>query len=136
MNRNKTAAPAPERYAVDSTDFRYALRGLRLQAGGDSHNDMAAGIDCKSIRQPIGVFAGISPFNFPAMAPAWMYPFAIACGNTFVLKPSEKVPLTPTQAVGVLHEAGRPPGVLNPIHGGKQAVDALLHHPLVKAFFS
>ncbi len=100
---------------------------------GDSLNDVAAGIDCKTIRQPIGVCAGITPFNFPAMVPMWMYPFAIACGNTFVLKPSEKVPLTPTLAIELLHEAGLPPGVLNLIHGGKEAVDALLHHPLVRA---
>src|SRR5262245_2923113 len=96
-------------------------------------NGVAAGIDCKSIRQPIGVCVGITPFNFPAMVPAWMWPFAIACGNTFVLKPSEKVPLTPTHAIQLLHEAGLPAGVLNLIHGGKDAVNALLHHPLVKA---
>jgi malonate-semialdehyde dehydrogenase (acetylating)/methylmalonate-semialdehyde dehydrogenase len=100
---------------------------------GDSLNDVAQGIDCKTIRQPIGVCAGITPFNFPAMVPTWMYPFAIACGNTFVLKPSEKVPLTPTRAIELLHDAGLPPGVLNLVHGGKEAVDALLHHPLVKA---
>ncbi|HYW42191.1 MAG TPA: CoA-acylating methylmalonate-semialdehyde dehydrogenase [Bryobacteraceae bacterium] len=100
---------------------------------GDSLNDVAHGIDCKTIRQPIGVCAGITPFNFPAMVPMWMHPFAIACGNTFVLKPSEKVPLTPTRAIELLHDAGLPPGVLNLLHGGKEAVDALLHHPLVKA---
>jgi len=100
---------------------------------GDSLNDIAAGIDCKTIRQPIGVCAGITPFNFPAMVPFWMHPFAIACGNTFVLKPSEKVPLTPTRAIELLHDAGLPPGVLNLVHGGKESVDALLHHPLVKA---
>jgi len=100
---------------------------------GDSLNDVAAAIDCKTIRQPLGVCAGITPFNFPAMVPLWMYPFAIACGNTFVLKPSEKVPLTPTLAVRLLHEAGLPPGVLNLVHGGPEAVDALLQHPLVRA---
>jgi malonate-semialdehyde dehydrogenase (acetylating)/methylmalonate-semialdehyde dehydrogenase len=100
---------------------------------GDSLNDVAAGIDCKTIRQPIGVCAGITPFNFPSMVPLWMYPFAIACGNTFVLKPSEKVPLTPTRIIELLHDAGLPAGVLNLIHGDKVAVDALLHHPLVKA---
>jgi malonate-semialdehyde dehydrogenase (acetylating) / methylmalonate-semialdehyde dehydrogenase len=100
---------------------------------GDSLNDIAPGIDCKTIRQPIGVCAGITPFNFPAMVPAWMYPFAIACGNAFVLKPSEKVPLTPTRTAELLHDAGLPPGVFNLIHGDKTAVDALLRHPLVKA---
>jgi malonate-semialdehyde dehydrogenase (acetylating) / methylmalonate-semialdehyde dehydrogenase len=100
---------------------------------GDSLNDVAQGIDCKTIRQPIGVCVGITPFNFPAMVPTWMFPFAIACGNTFVLKPSEKVPLTPTRAIELLHDAGLPPGVLNLVHGDKVAVNALLHHPLVKA---
>jgi malonate-semialdehyde dehydrogenase (acetylating)/methylmalonate-semialdehyde dehydrogenase len=100
---------------------------------GDSLNDVARDIDCKTIRQPIGVCAGITPFNFPAMVPMWMYPFAIACGNAFVLKPSEKVPLTPTRAVELLKEAGLPPGVLNLVHGAKGAVDGLLHHPLVRA---
>ena len=100
---------------------------------GDSLNDVAAGIDCKTIRQPIGVCAGITPFNFPAMVPMWMHPFAIACGNSFILKPSEKVPLTPTMAIELLHQAGLPAGVLNLIHGGKEAVNALLAHPLVKA---
>jgi len=100
---------------------------------GDSLNDVAAGIDCKTIRQPIGVCVGITPFNFPAMVPMWMYPFAIACGNAFVLKPSERVPLTPSLAIDLLHEAGLPAGVLNLIHGERSTVDALLHHPLVRA---
>ncbi|HTS65888.1 MAG TPA: CoA-acylating methylmalonate-semialdehyde dehydrogenase [Candidatus Acidoferrales bacterium] len=100
---------------------------------GDSLNDVAAGIDCKTIRQPIGVCAGITPFNFPAMVPMWMYPFAIACGNTFVLKPSEKVPLTPTRVIELLHDSGLPAGVMSLVHGDKAAVDAILHHPLVKA---
>jgi malonate-semialdehyde dehydrogenase (acetylating) / methylmalonate-semialdehyde dehydrogenase len=100
---------------------------------GDSLNDVAAGIDCKTVRQPIGVCAGVTPFNFPAMVPMWMYPFAIACGNAFVLKPSEKVPLTPTMAVELFREAGLPEGVLKLVHGDRTAVDALLHHPLVKA---
>ena len=100
---------------------------------GDSLNDVAAGIDCKTIRQPIGVCVGITPFNFPAMVPMWMYPFAIACGNAFVLKPSEKVPLTPTLAVELLQQAGLPDGVMHLIHGDKTTVDALLHHPMIKA---
>ncbi|MBI3471311.1 MAG: CoA-acylating methylmalonate-semialdehyde dehydrogenase, partial [Candidatus Solibacter usitatus] len=91
------------------------------------------GIDCQTIRQPLGVCAGISPFNFPAMVPMWMIPFAIACGNSFILKPSEKVPLTPTRTAELLEEAGLPAGVYNLIQGDKAAVDALLHHPLVKA---
>src|SRR4029077_3114286 len=98
-----------------------------------SPNDIGAGIDRHTIRQPIGVCAGISPFNFPAMVPMWMWPFAVACGNSFILKPSEKVPMTPTMATELLHDAGLPPGVFNLIHGDKVAVDALLHHPLVRA---
>ena len=100
---------------------------------GDSLNDIAQGIDCKTIRQPLGVCVGITPFNFPAMVPMWMYPFAIAAGNAFILKPSERVPLTPSLAVDLIHEAGLPKGVMNLIHGDRIAVDALLHHPTVKA---
>ncbi|HEV2160786.1 MAG TPA: aldehyde dehydrogenase family protein, partial [Stellaceae bacterium] len=100
---------------------------------GEFSENVGTNVDCYSIRQPLGVCAGITPFNFPAMVPMWMYPFAIACGNTFVLKPSEKVPLTPTRIVELLSHAGVPPGVMNLVHGDKKAVDALLHHPLVKA---
>ena len=128
----KTAddAKGEVRRAIQMVEVACGMPSLMM---GDSLNDVASGIDCKTIRQPIGVCAGNTPFNFPAMVPAWMYPFAIACGNTFVLKPSEKVPLTPTRAIGLLDEAGLPPGVLNLIHGGKEAVDALLHHPRVRA---
>ncbi len=123
-------AKAEVRRMIQMVEVACGMPSLMM---GDSLNDVAPGIDCKTIRQPIGVCAGITPFNFPAMVPMWMYPFAIACGNTFVLKPSEKVPLTPTRAIELLHDAGLPPGVLNLVHGGKEAVDALLHHPLVKA---
>jgi malonate-semialdehyde dehydrogenase (acetylating) / methylmalonate-semialdehyde dehydrogenase len=128
----KTAsdAGAEVRRMIQMVEVACGMPSLMM---GDSLNDIAAGIDCKTIRQPIGVCAGITPFNFPAMVPLWMWPFAIACGNTFVLKPSEKVPLTPTRAIELLHEAGLPAGVLNLVHGGKEAVDALLRHPLVKA---
>jgi len=128
----KTAddAKAEVRRAIQMVEVACGMPSLMM---GDSLNDVAGGLDCKTIRQPIGVCAGITPFNFPAMVPMWMYPFAIACGNTFVLKPSEKVPLTPSRAVELLHEAGLPPGVLNLVHGGKEAVDGLLHHPLVRA---
>lgn len=100
---------------------------------GDSLNDIARGIDCRTIRQPIGVCAGITPFNFPAMVPMWMYPFAIAAGNTFLLKPSEKVPMTPTRTAELLLEAGLPDGVFQIVHGGQEVVEALLHHPLIRA---
>ncbi|MCA9752495.1 MAG: aldehyde dehydrogenase family protein, partial [Gemmatimonadetes bacterium] len=85
-----------------------------------------------SIRQPIGVFAGIAPFNFPAMVPLWFYPFAVACGNTFVLKPSEQVPLSQRFIFERIHEVGFPRGVLNLVNGGRAAVDAILDHPGVK----
>src|SRR5579872_4948981 len=100
---------------------------------GDSLENVSRGIDSVSIRQPLGVCAGITPFNFPAMVPMWMFPFAIACGNTFILKPSEKVPMTPTRTSELLEEAGLPAGVFNLVHGDKVSVDALLKHPLVRA---
>ena len=86
-----------------------------------------------SVRRPLGVVAGITPFNFPAMVPVWMFPNAIACGNTFVLKPSETDPSAPLFIAELFQEAGFPPGVLNVVHGDKVAVDRLLDHPDVKA---
>src|SRR5262249_41551116 len=86
-----------------------------------------------SIRQPVGVVAGITPFNFPAMVPMWMFGPAIACGNTFVLKPSEKDPSASIYLAQLLHEAGVPDGVFNVVHGDRVAVDALLEHPAVGA---
>jgi malonate-semialdehyde dehydrogenase (acetylating)/methylmalonate-semialdehyde dehydrogenase len=103
-----------------------------LQLGEFAEN-VAGGVDTYSIRQPIGVCAGISPFNFPAMIPLWMFPMAIVCGNTFVLKPSEQDPLTPMLLAELALEAGVPPGVLNIIHGGKCAVDAICTHPDIAA---
>jgi len=100
---------------------------------GEVLENIARGIDCEAIRQPLGVCAGITPFNFPAMVPLWMYPIAIACGNTFVLKPSEKVPLTAVKIAGLLEKAGLPKGVLNIVNGGREVVDTLLRHPQVKA---
>ncbi len=123
-------AKAEVRRAIQMVEMACGMPSLMM---GDSLNDVAKDIDCKTVRQPIGVCAGITPFNFPAMVPLWMYPFAIACGNTFVLKPSEKVPLTPARMAELLHDAGLPHGVLHVIDGDKVAVDALLHHPLVKA---
>src|SRR5205814_3975425 len=100
---------------------------------GEVLENIARGIDCEAIRQPLGVCAGITPFNFPAMVPLWMYPIAIACGNTFVLKPSEKVPLTAIKIAKLLEKAGLPKGVLNIVHGGREVVDALLTHPKVRS---
>ena len=91
--------------------------------------DIAAGIDCEYVRQPLGVFAAVTPFNFPAMVPFWFWPYAIATGNTFILKASEQVPLTQVRVFELAHEAGIPPGVLNMVHGDRVVVDALLEHP-------
>lgn len=99
---------------------------------GMAIEDVATGIDCESIRQPLGVFACICPFNFPAMVPLWFYPFAVACGNTFICKPSERVPLSQRHIFKLIEEAGFPPGVLNLVNGAKDCVDALLEHDLVR----
>ena len=103
-----------------------------LQMGELAHN-VAAGVDTYTLMQPLGVCAGITPFNFPAMIPLWMFPMAIACGNTFVLKPSEQDPMVTMRLVELALEAGVPPGVLNVVHGGERAVNALCDHPDIKA---
>jgi malonate-semialdehyde dehydrogenase (acetylating)/methylmalonate-semialdehyde dehydrogenase len=100
---------------------------------GEHAEDVGAGVDSHSTRQPLGVCAGITPFNFPIMCPMWMAPVALACGNTFVLKPSEKDPSASMMAAELLHEAGLPAGVFNVVHGDREAVDALLTHPDVAA---
>jgi malonate-semialdehyde dehydrogenase (acetylating)/methylmalonate-semialdehyde dehydrogenase len=100
---------------------------------GSTLEDVARNVDCETCLQPLGVCAGITPFNFPAMVPLWMFPLALACGNTFVLKPSEKVPLTALLLAELLEKAGLPKGVLNIVHGGRECVDALLAHPKVRA---
>jgi malonate-semialdehyde dehydrogenase (acetylating)/methylmalonate-semialdehyde dehydrogenase len=120
-------------------DLRRGIQMVEYACGaptllmGEALSDIARGIDCEAIRRPVGVCAGIVPFNFPAMVPLWMFPLAIACGNTFVLKPSEKVPLTAMRLAELLDEAGLPAGVLNLVHGGRAVVDALLEHPDVQA---
>ncbi|HEY4301617.1 MAG TPA: CoA-acylating methylmalonate-semialdehyde dehydrogenase [Candidatus Didemnitutus sp.] len=113
-------------------NIEYAC-GIPTLLFGDSLKNIARGVDCETINLPLGVCAGITPFNFPAMVPLWMYPLAIACGNTFVLKPSEKVPLTAILLAQLLEKAGLPKGVFNLVHGGRPAVDTLLTHPQVKA---
>jgi malonate-semialdehyde dehydrogenase (acetylating) / methylmalonate-semialdehyde dehydrogenase len=118
------------RRAIQMVEVACGMPSLMM---GQSLENVSKGIDCQAIRQPLGVCAGITPFNFPAMVPMWMFPFAIACGNTFILKPSEKVPLTPTRTAELLHDAGIPAGVYNLLHGSREAVDALLAHPLVRA---
>ncbi len=107
--------------------------GIAELSKGDSVPRVAEHIDAVTMREPIGVCAGITPFNFPAMAPMWMYPLAIACGNCFILKPSEKTPLTANRLAELFLEAGLPEGVLNVVHGGREAVDALCTHPGIAA---
>ncbi|MGH8238554.1 MAG: aldehyde dehydrogenase family protein, partial [Steroidobacteraceae bacterium] len=93
---------------------------------GEFSDNVGSGVDCWSLRQPLGVCAGITPFNFPAMVPLWMFPVALACGNTFVLKPSEKDPSCGLRLAELLAEAGLPPGVFNVVNGDREAVDTLL----------
>ena len=104
----------------------HALKGEYTEGAGP-------GIDVYSMRQPLGVCAGITPFNFPAMIPMWMFGISIAAGNSFILKPSERDPTVPVKLAELMMEAGAPPGVLNVVHGDKEAVDAILHHPLIRA---
>jgi len=114
------------RRAIDNVDLALGAPD-RMQ--GTSLEDIAAGIDCHTVRQPIGVFAAITPFNFPAMVPLWFLPHAVACGNTFIVKPSERVPMSQQIIFELMHESGFPEGVVNLVHGAKDAVDAILDHP-------
>ena len=107
--------------------------GIPQLLKGEFSRNVGPSIDTYSDRQPLGVVAGITPFNFPAMVPMWMYPIAIACGNTFILKPSERDPSAPMLAWKLLMEAGLPDGVMNVVHGDKEAVDAILDHPDIAA---
>jgi len=110
----------------------FACGAPHLLKGTFSEN-VGTNVDSHSVRQPVGVCAGITPFNFPAMVPMWMFPMAIACGNTFVLKTSERVPSTALRLAELFSEAGLPPGVFNVVNGDKEAVDTLLTHPEVAA---
>ena len=107
--------------------------GIADLAKGEYSENVSTEVDSYSIRQPLGVVAGITPFNFPAMVPMWMYPIAIACGNTFVLKPSERDPSAAMFCAQLLADAGLPPGVFNVVHGDKVAVDRILEHPKIAA---
>ena len=107
--------------------------GIPQLLKGEHNEGVASGIDSYSFRQPLGVCVGITPFNFPAMVPMWMFPVAMACGNTFVLKPSERDPSAAVRIAELAVEAGLPPGVLNVLHGDREAVDALIAHPDVAA---
>ncbi|MEU9195300.1 CoA-acylating methylmalonate-semialdehyde dehydrogenase [Streptomyces hundungensis] len=107
--------------------------GITTQLKGELSTQVSSRVDVASIRQPLGVVAGITPFNFPAMVPMWMFPIAIACGNTFILKPSEKDPSASMKIAELLAEAGLPDGVFTVLHGDRVAVDALLAHPDIAA---
>jgi malonate-semialdehyde dehydrogenase (acetylating)/methylmalonate-semialdehyde dehydrogenase len=115
---------------VEMVEFACGIPSLIM---GQCLQNIAANVDCETIRHPVGVCVGITPFNFPAMVPLWMFPVAIVCGNTFVLKPSEKVPMSGVRLGELLLEAGLPEGVFSIVHGDKECVDALLTHPLVRA---
>lgn len=120
-------------------DIRRGIEVVEFSCGiphllkGESLPQVAEEIDAVTTREPLGVCAGITPFNFPAMVPMWMYPVAIACGNTFILKPSEKVPLTAIRLAELFAEAGLPGGVLNLVHGAREVVDSLCTHPGIAA---
>ena len=99
---------------------------------GYNLEDIAQGIDCTAEHQPMGVFGAIAPFNFPAMVPWWFMPYAVVCGNTFIVKPSEQVPMTQTRIFEALDQCGFPEGVINMVHGAREVVNAMLHHPDIK----
>src|SRR5688500_6047341 len=143
QRRNELAAHlTAEHGKVPSDALGEIARGLEnlefatgiphLLKGGFSEQ-VSTGVDVYQIRQPLGVVAGITPFNFPAMVPMWMFANALACGNTFILKPSEKDPSASVYLGELLREAGLPDGVFNVVHGDKVAVDAILHHPDIVA---
>jgi malonate-semialdehyde dehydrogenase (acetylating)/methylmalonate-semialdehyde dehydrogenase len=128
----KVASDAAGEVARGLEVIEFACGIPHLLKGGYSEN-VSTNVDVYSIRQPVGVVAGITPFNFPAMVPMWMFPVAIACGNTFLLKPSEKDPSASLLIAELLAEAGLPEGVFNVVHGDKVAVDAILGHPGIGA---
>jgi malonate-semialdehyde dehydrogenase (acetylating)/methylmalonate-semialdehyde dehydrogenase len=115
---------------VEMVEFACGIPSLLM---GQTLPNIAANVDCETVRHPVGVCAGITPFNFPAMVPLWMFPVALACGNTFILKPSEKVPLSAVRLGEILLDCGLPAGVFNIVHGGRDCVDALLTHPGIQA---
>lgn len=123
-------ARAEMQRGIEMVEFACGIPSLLM---GQSLENIATNVDSETSRHPVGVCVGITPFNFPSMVPLWMFPVAITCGNTFILKPSEKVPLSALRLAELLHEAGLPPGVFNVAHGDKEAVDALLTHPKVRA---
>lgn len=117
------------RRGIENIEHACGIPALMM---GETLEDISRGIDCETVRQPLGVFAGITPYNFPVMIPCWFWPYAVATGNTFVLKPSEQDPITHQRIVELAAEAGLPPGVLNVVHGARETVEALLEHPDIK----
>src|SRR5579863_579390 len=132
LEHGKTQSDAMGEVARGLENIEFACGIPSLLKGGFSEQ-ASRGVDVYQIRQPLGVVAGITPFNFPAMVPLWMFPNAIACGNTFVLKPSEKDPSVSLLLAELVKKAGVPDGVFNVLQGDRVAVDRLLEHPLVKA---
>jgi malonate-semialdehyde dehydrogenase (acetylating) / methylmalonate-semialdehyde dehydrogenase len=132
LENGKTLAEsrAEMRRSVESVEVAC---GITMLMQGSNLEDVARGIDEMTIRQPLGVVAAITPFNFPVMVPFWFLPFAIACGNTFILKPSEKVPVSIRRAFEIIEQTGLPAGVVSLVNGTKVAVDTLLSHPKVRA---
>ena len=128
----KTLADAKGELARGLEVVEFAC-GIPALLKGEYSENVASGVDSFAVRQPVGVVAGITPFNFPAMVPLWMYPVAITCGNTFILKPSERDPSVTVRIAELLKEAGLPDGVMNVVHGDKESVDAILDHPDVSA---
>src|SRR6185295_12417835 len=118
------------RRGIEVVDFACGIPHLLK---GETLPQISAAMDGSSTLEPIGVCAGITPFNFPAMVPMWMFPLAIACGNCFVLKPSEKVPLTANRLAELFTEAGLPAGVFNIVHGGREVVETICTHPGIAA---
>ena len=118
------------RRGVENVEVASGIPSLMM---GSNLEDIASGIDELMIRQPVGVVAAITPFNFPGMIPLWFLPYAVACGNTVIIKPSEKTPMTMARVFQLIEQCGFPKGVVNLVHGGKDAVDALLDHPEVRA---
>src|SRR6187397_1224369 len=125
--------------AESEGELKRGIENVEVAAGipslmmGSNLEDIASGIDELMIRQPVGVVAVITPFNFPGMIPLWFLPYAVACGNTVVLKPSEKTPMTMNRVLDLVEEAGFPPGVVNLVNGGQDTVNALIDHPDVRA---
>jgi malonate-semialdehyde dehydrogenase (acetylating) / methylmalonate-semialdehyde dehydrogenase len=118
------------RRGIENVEVATGIPSLMM---GYNVEDIARGIDEHMLRQPVGVVAAITPFNFPGMIPLWFLPYAIACGNSFILKPSEKVPMTMGRIFELIDQLGLPPGVISLVNGGKEVVDSLLDHPLVRA---